>query len=98
MIDKNKLNDLANRLMFKMEDGEYDTLLREFDITLKQMEFIGNIKGIEKASPMFYPFDLELDDSYLREDTFNNEIDFNSMLINVKDYEGSKVKVPKVVE
>lgn len=98
MIDKNKLNDLANRLMFKMEDGEYDTLLREFDITLKQMEFIGNIKDIEKASPMFYPFDLELDDSYLREDTFNNEIDFNSMLINVKDYEGSKVKVPKVVE
>ncbi len=98
MIDKNKLNDLANRLMFKMEDGEYDTLLREFDITLKQMEFIGNIKDIEKVNPMFYPFDLELDDSYLREDTFNNEIDFNSMLINVKDYEGSKVKVPKVVE
>lgn len=98
MIDKNKLNDLANRLMFKMEDGQYDTLLREFDITLKQMEFIGNIKDIEKVNPMFYPFDLELDDSYLREDTFNNEIDFNSMLINVKDYEGSKVKVPKVVE
>ena len=98
MIDKNKLNDLANRLMFKMEDGEYDTLLREFDITLKQMEFIGNIKDIDKVNPMFYPFDLELDDSYLREDTFNNEIDFNSMLINVKDYEGSKVKVPKVVE
>ncbi len=98
MIDKNKLNDLANRLMFKMEDRQYDTLLREFDITLKQMEFIGNIKDIEKVNPMFYPFDLELDDSYLREDTFNNEIDFNSMLINVKDYEGSKVKVPKVVE
>lgn len=98
MIDKNKLNDLANRLMFKMEDRQYDTLLREFDITLKQMEFIGNIKDIDKVNPMFYPFDLELDDSYLREDTFNNEIDFNSMLINVKDYEGSKVKVPKVVE
>ena len=98
MIDKNKLNDLANRLMFKMEDRHYDTLLREFDITLKQMEFIGNIKDIEKVEPMFYPFDLELDDSCLREDTFNNEIDFNSMLINVKDYEGSKVKVPKVVE
>ncbi len=98
MIDKNKLNDLANRLMFKMEDRQYDTLLREFDITLKQMEFIGNIKDIEKVNPMFYPFDLELDDSCLREDNSNNEIDFNSMLINVKDYEGSKVKVPKVVE
>lgn len=98
MIDKNRLDDLARRLMFKMEDGEYETLVKEFDITLKQMEFISNIKDIEKVEPMFYPFDLELDDSYLREDTSNNEIDFNDMRINVKDYEGSKVKVPKVVE
>lgn len=98
MIDKNKLDDLAKRLMFKMEDDEYETLAKEFDITLRQMEFISNINEIENVEPMFYPFDLELDDSYLREDIFNNEIDFNSVLTNVKEYEGSKVKVPKVVE
>ena len=74
------------------------TLAKEFDITLRQMEFISNINEIENVEPMFYPFDLELDDSYLREDIFNNEIDFNSVLTNVKEYEGSKVKVPKVVE
>ncbi len=97
-MDKNKLDDLAKRLMFKMNDEEYETLLNEFDVTLKQMEFIGNIKDIEKVEPMFYPFDLELDDSYLRDDISNNEINFNDMRVNVKDYEGSKVKVPKVVE
>ncbi len=98
MIDKNRLDDLAKKLMFKMEDEEYETLVKEFDITLKQMDFIGNIKDIEKVEPMFYPFDLELDDSYLREDISNNEINFNDIVVNVKEYEGSKVKVPKVVE
>ena len=81
-----------------MDDTEYDTLSKEFEITLKQMDYIEKIPGIDKVEPMFYPFDLELDDSYLREDNFNNEIDFNDMKVNVKEYEGSKVKVPKVVE
>ena len=98
MIDRNKLDDLAKKLMFEMKEEEYKTLEREFDITLKQMEFIGNIKNIESVEPMFYPFDLTLDDSFLREDNYVNEINFNDMLINVKEYEGSKVKVPKVVE
>ena len=98
MIDRNKLDDLARKLMFEMEEEEYRTLEKEFDVTLKQMEFIENIDGIEKIVPMFYPFDLELDDSVLREDSYENEIDFNDMKVNVKDYEGSKVKIPKVVE
>lgn len=98
MINREILDKLAKNLMFKMNEEEYATLEKEFDITLKQMELISNIKDIDKVEPMFYPFDLELDDSYLREDNYSNEIDFNSMLVNVKEYEGSKVKVPKVVE
>ena len=39
-----------------------------------------------------------LDDNYLREDVYKNEIDFNDMVINVKDYDDNRVKVPKVVE
>ncbi len=98
MIDRNKLDDLAKKLMFKMNDNEYETLLKEFDITLKQMDFISNINDIVNVEPIFFPFDLELDDSCLRNDNYRNEIDFNDMLVNVKKYEGSKVKVPKVVE
>ena len=47
---------------------------------------------------MTFPFDLDLDDTFLREDVASNEITFEDMKINVKDYEDSRVKVPKVVE
>ena len=98
MIDEKKLDDLAGKLMFKMSKEEYATLEKEFAITIKQMNLLSNIKGLKEVEPMFYPFDLELDDSYLREDDYHNEIDFNDVKVNAKEYEGSKVKVPKVVE
>ena len=93
MVSKSELEILAKKLMFEMKDSEYETLEKEFDIILKQMDLIGNIKDIDKVSPMTFPFELDNDDSYLREDIYNNEISFN-----VKDYEDNRVKVPKVVE
>ena len=42
------LKDYARKLMFDMEDKEYDTLQDEFEIILKQMELIENIKDIKK--------------------------------------------------
>lgn len=98
MITRDVLDKLAKKLMFKMNEEEYQTLESEFDIILKQMEFIDKIDGIENVNPMTFPFDLELDDNNLREDIYNNEIDFNDMVINVKDYDDNRVKVPKVVE
>ncbi len=98
MITRNELDDLAKRLMFKMNDEEYKTLENEFDIILKQMELIDKIDGLSEATPMTFPFDLNLNDDYLREDIYNNEIDFNDMVVNVKDYDDNRVKVPKVVE
>ena len=98
MITRDVLDKLAKKLMFKMNEEEYQTLESEFDIILKQMEFIDKIDGIENVNPMTFPFDLELDDNDLREDIYNNDIDFNDMVINVKDYDDNRVKVPKVVE
>ena len=98
MITKDKLEEYAKKLMFNMNEEEYVTLEKEFDIFLNQMDLIGNINDIDKVTPMTFPFDLELDDSYLREDICSNEINFEDMMINVKDYEDSRVKVPKVVE
>ena len=92
------LEILAKKLMFEMNDLEYETLEREFEIILKQMDLIDGIKDIDNVVPMTYPFDLELDDNDLREDIYNNDIDFNDMVINVKDYDDNRVKVPKVVE
>ena len=70
MLTKEKLEVLANRLMFEMKEEEYNTLLDEFDIILKQMDYIDKIEDIDSVSPMTFPFDLNLDDSYLREDEF----------------------------
>ena len=98
MISKSELESLAKKLMFEMNDDEYETLKKEFDVILKQMDLIGNIKDIDKVEPMTFPFDLELNDNCLREDVYNNEITFDDMKINVKDYEDNRVKVPKVVE
>lgn len=98
MVDRNKLEMLAKKLMFEMNEEEYATLEEEFKVILKQMDFIDNIKDIDTVSPMTFPFDLELDDSCLREDVGVNDISFDDMKVNVKDYEDDMVKVPKVVE
>ena len=98
MITKDKLEMYAKKLMFEMNEDEYKTLEDEFEVILKQMDLIDNIKDIEGVSPMTFPFDLELDDKCLREDVYNNEICFDDMKVNVKEYEDNMVKVPKVVE
>lgn len=97
-MTKEKLEELARKLMFEMEEDEYQTLLSEFDVILKQMDLIDKISDIDTVTPMTYPFDLELDDTYLREDNPSNEICFDDMKVNVKDYDSGMVKVPKVVE
>ena len=97
-MTKDKLEELARKLMFEMEEDEYQTLLSEFDVILKQMNLIDKISDIDSVTPMTYPFDLELDDTYLREDIPSNEICFDDMKVNVKDYDSGMVKVPKVVE
>ena len=97
-MTKDKLEELAKKLMFEMEEDEYQTLLSEFDVILKQMNLIDTISDIDNVTPMTYPFDLELDDTYLREDIPSNEICFDDMKINVKDYDSGMVKVLKVVE
>jgi len=98
MITKDKLEMYAKKLMFEMNEQEYETLENEFEIILKQMDLIASIKDIDKVGPMTFPFELELDDNYLREDVSSNEICFDDMRVNVKDYEDNRVKVPKVVE
>lgn len=70
MIEKDKLKEYARKLMFDMEESEYDTLQEEFSIILKQMELIEKIENISLVEPMSYPF--MLDDVVLRDDTVNN--------------------------
>ena len=98
MITRDKLEKYAKNLMFEMNEDEYKTLEDEFNIILKQMEFIDNIDDINEVIPMTFPFDLDLDDRCLREDTYNNEISFDDMKVNINEYKNNMIKVPKVVE
>ena len=96
MIEKEKLREYAKKLMFDMEDSEYETLQNEFNVILKQMDLIEQIEDIKDVEPMTYPFIL--DDVCLRDDIVNNELEVNEFLVNVKEVENNQVVVPKVVE
>lgn len=95
-MNKETLIMLANKLMFDMLDSEYETLLDEFDIILKQMDLIGKIDGIEEEEPMIYPFKLE--NVSLREDEVKEELEIDDILLNSGSTLYNQVKLPKVVE
>lgn len=96
MITKDKLKEYAEKLMFRLEEEQYDTLLKEFDIILEQMKLIEDIKEIDGIKSMTFPF--ELDNIKPREDDKVETIDTEMALSNAKEKIGTEVKVPKVVE
>lgn len=95
-ITKENLKEYAEKLMFRLEEEQYDTLLKEFDIILEQMKLIEDIKEIDGIEPMTFPF--ELDNVKPREDEKIEVIDTEIALSNAKEKVGTEVKVPKVVE
>ena len=95
-MDKTKLEELAKKLMFTMDDSEYDTLSDEFETILKQMDLIGKIDGINEVEPLIYPF--LLDNVQMREDRVVDELPIDDILVNSGDKLYNQVKVPKVVE
>ena len=96
-MTKEYLKKCANKLMFEMKESEYETLSKEFDTILEQMDIISSIKDIDKTEPMFFPFPLEKDlaeDEYIDYDTLTQD----EVLVNAKRTYDDQVKVPKVVE
>lgn len=96
MISKEKLEDYAYKLMFKMEDSEYETLQEEFDVILKQMDLIGKIPNISDVEPMTFPYVTYK--VKLREDEVKNTLTTEEILANAKLVDRDQVRVPKVVE
>ena len=75
-INISDLKDYAHKLMFDMDDLEYETLLKEFDVVLKQMDIISKFDNIDKIEPMVLPFPIA-------SEVFNPNIsfDFNSKFL-----------------
>ena len=96
MITKELLKSYANKLMFDMDDKEYETLETEFEVILKQMDLIGKIPNISEVEPMTFPF--KNTDAELREDEIGDYLTVGEVLENTKYQTRDQVKVPKVVD
>lgn len=94
-ITKEVLKKAANNLMFDMSDEEYETLLNEFEVIIKQMEIISSIEGVDEAEPMTFPFEVTTD--YLREDVPSEPLVRDDALKNAKDVVDGQIRLPKVV-
>ena len=95
-ITEESIQSWANKLMFRLDEKEVKTLMSEFDVILEQMELINEIEGIEKVSPMTFPY---LDyDQVLRDDDSEESESIEDLLMNSSETKGREVKVPKVVE
>lgn len=95
MISIEELKDLANRLKFDMSEEEYQTLQKEFEIILKQMDLIGQIENVDTIEPMTFPYQVTA--SWIREDEEKEGLELEELMSNIKDRMGNFVKVPKVV-
>lgn len=94
-LNKEILKDAANRLLFDMNEDEYDTLLNEFDAIQHQLNLIGNIEGVDEAVPMTFPFDVTI--TYLRDDVPETPLTQEEVLRNAHDVKEGQIKLPKVV-
>ena len=94
-INKDVLKKVANNLMFDMTDEEYETLLTEFDVLVKQFELMSEINGLEEVTPMSFPFEVTND--YLREDIPDTPLNREDALKNAKDVVDGQIRLPKVV-
>lgn len=96
MIEKSRLKDYANKLMFDMDEKEYETLQQEFEVIQKQMDLIGEIEELKDVEPMTFPFKLE--EVSLREDSNGRVVENQQAFSNCHDKKGRDVRVPRVVE
>ena len=94
-VNKQVLKESANKVMFAMEDSEYDTLLEEFNTLVKQIEILSDIPGVDEAEPMSFPFEVSTD--YLREDVVEEPLSNEEALKNAGDVKDGQIRLPKVV-
>lgn len=94
MLDIKKLEELALKLDLTMSLSEYETLQGEFDVMLKQMEYIDSIEGISEVEPLSFPFETTY---VLREDDNIENISKEDVLKNSALKDNDFVIVPKVV-
>ena len=94
-VSIDELKNLANRLLFDMQDSEYKTLQEEFEILLSQMEVLGEIEGADEMEPIAFPFLME--SIGLRDDEPVEVLTKEEVLKNTSDTCDNQVRVKKVI-
>ena len=94
-VSKEVLKTAASKMMFEMDDNQYDQLIKELNIFLKQVDLIGDIPHIDDVTPMTFPF--EVTNSYLREDEVEEPLSQEEALKNASDVKDGQIRLPKVV-
>lgn len=94
-MDKAKVQELANDLMFSVNDDEINDIIKEFESLDKMISFFDSI-NTDKVEEMVYPLDVET--TYLREDKEDHKISQEDALANVKKTKQGHILVPKVVK
>ena len=94
-VDKELLKVSAHKMMIDMSEEQYDALLNEFQILLKQLDFMGDIPHIDEVEPMTFPFEIKT--TFLREDVVTEPLSKDEVLRNAPDVKDGQVRLPKVV-
>lgn len=93
--NKEILKRAAENMLFEMTEEECETLLKEFEIILAQMEHIGSLPDVDKIEPMTFPYEVRT--SCLREDVPSEPLSREDVLKNAGDVSNGQIKLPKVV-
>lgn len=94
-VSKEVLKLAASKMMFEMSDQEYDALIKELNVFIKQAEIIGQIPNIDDVEPMTFPFDVST--TYMREDVVEEPLSNEEALKNASDVMDGQIRLPKVV-
>jgi aspartyl/glutamyl-tRNA(Asn/Gln) amidotransferase C subunit len=94
-INRPLLLDASTRLLFTMTDEQYDVLIQEFDILLKQMSLIGKIAGVDALAPMTFPLPLSV--TNMRDDQVQPTLTQAETVQNASRHLQGQIQLPKVV-
>lgn len=95
-INKQILKDAAKKMMFDMEEEQYDTLLKEFDLVLEQISILESIPNIDEVEPMVFPYAITT--TYLREDVIEEPLTREEALRNTKEVINGQIALPRVIK
>lgn len=94
-MEKSKLEEYANHLMFRLSDDELASLEEDFVTLSSQIALLDKIDTSD-VEAMVYPFDVKT--TYLRDDVSNHILSQEQALANAPKQRQGHFVLPRVVK